>query len=90
MPNSSSARKRLRQSKVRRASNRSAKSALKTHVKKVLTAAESGDVDSAEKLYIEAARKLDKASSGNIIHQNSAARRKSRMQRKILAAKNSS
>lgn len=87
MPNTNSAAKRLRQDKVRQARNKSIKSAVKTQVKKVLAAAESGDVETAEKEYVSAASKLDRAGSKNIIHQNAAGRQKSRLQRAIKKAK---
>lgn len=87
MPNTKSASKRLRQDKVRQARNKSIKSAVKTQVKKVLAAAESGDVETAEKEYILASSKLDRAGSQNIIHQNAAGRQKSRLQRAIKKAK---
>ena len=87
MPNSNSAKKRLRQDKVRRARNRSVKSALRTQIKKVHTAVDGGDVEAAEKEYVVAARKLDKAGSSKVIHRNTAARYKSRLQKRIKSAK---
>jgi small subunit ribosomal protein S20 len=88
MPNNPSAAKRLRQSKVRTARNRSIKSALKTHVKKVVSATIAGKLDDAESNFRVAAKKLDQASSKGVIHKNKAARQKSRMQRAMKAAKN--
>jgi small subunit ribosomal protein S20 len=90
MPNKQSAAKSLRQAKVRTARNRSVKSSLKTHVKKVLKAVSGGDLAGAENEFKVAARKLDQAGSKKIIHKNSAARQKSRMQRAIKSAKKSS
>ncbi len=87
MPNSISARKRLRQNKVRRHRNRSTKSAMKTQIKKVTTAVEAGDADTAEKEFVEAARKLDQAGANRVIHKNTAARYKSRLQKKIKSIK---
>lgn len=88
MPNNASAAKRLRQSKVRTSRNRSIKSALKTHVKKVLSATSSNKADGAAEDFKSAARKLDQASAKGVIHKNKAARQKSRMQRALKAAKN--
>lgn len=90
MPNKQSAAKRLRQSKVRTTRNRSVKSSLKTHIKKVLKAVTGGDVAGAENEYKVAAKKLDQAGSKKVIHKNVAARQKSRMQRAIKSAKKSS
>ena len=87
MPSSNSAKKRLRQDKVRRLRNRSTKSAMKTQIKKVTAAADAGDIETAEKEFVSAARKLDKAGAKKVIHRNTAARYKSRLQRRILAAK---
>jgi small subunit ribosomal protein S20 len=87
MPNSPSASKRLRQTKVRTEQNKSIKSAMKTQIKKVLTAATGGDVATAETEFRLAAKKLDQAGAKNVIHKNAAARQKSRLQRAIKAAK---
>lgn len=87
MPNNKSSEKRLRQTKVRQARNKAIKSTVKTQVKKVTQAIESGDVAAAEEQFKLAARKLDQAGAKNIIHRNAAARKKSRLQRAIKKAK---
>ena len=87
MPNTKSAAKRLRQNVARRLRNRSVKSALRTQLRKVREALKAGDVSKAEEEYREAARKLDRAGQRNIIHRNTAARTKSRLQKRIKAAK---
>lgn len=87
MPNSASAEKRLRQNKVHQARNKAVKSSMRTQVKKVLTLASEGNVESAETEYIVAAKKLDKAGAKNVIHRNAAGRQKARLQRAILKAK---
>ncbi len=87
MPNTLSAKKRLRQNEVRRARNRALQSALRTQVKKVRQAVSSGDVGKAEEEFRVAAKKLDRAAARNIIHKNSVARTKSRLQKAIKAAK---
>ena len=87
MPNSLSAEKRLRQNKVRQARNKAVKSSMKTQIKKVVAAAESGDVETAEAEFKIAAKKLDKAGAKNIIHKNAAGRKKSRLQSLIKKAK---
>ena len=87
MPNTLSAKKRLRQNKARRARNRSIKSSIRTQIKKVSAAVEAGDVEAADQEFVQAARKLDKAGSQRVIHRNTAARYKSRMQKKIKALK---
>lgn len=87
MPSSKSAKKRLRQDKVRRARNRSVKSAMKTQIKKVHAAVDAGDFETADKEFVTAARKLDKAGANKVIHKNTAARYKSRLQKKIQIAR---
>ncbi len=87
MPNSNSAKKRLIQDQVRRAKNRSEKSAVKTQIKKVRAAVSEGDIEKAETEFRLAAKKLDKAGAHNVIHKNAAARSKSRLQKLIKKAK---
>lgn len=87
MPNSKSAEKRLRQDEVRRARNRSAKSAVRTQIRKVREAVDAGDAELAEKEFQVAAKKLDRAGSKKIIHRNKASRTKSRLQKAIKAIK---
>ena len=87
MPNSKSANKRLRQNVTRRDRNRSVKSDLRTHLRKVRAAVAAGDVATAEAGFILVAKKLDRAGSSNIMHRNTASRTKSRLQKAIKAAK---
>jgi small subunit ribosomal protein S20 len=87
MPNIKSAKKRLKQNIVRRSKNRSAKSAIHTECKKVLTAVKGGNVEQAEAELRTAAKLLDQTASKKIIHRNAAARTKSRLSAKIKAMK---
>ncbi len=87
MPNSKSAKKRLRQNIARRAENLSTKRAVRSQVRKVRQAVEAGDVELAETEFRLAAKRLDKAGTHNIIHKNAAARIKSRLSARIKAAK---
>jgi small subunit ribosomal protein S20 len=79
MANLKSSKKDIRRIEKRTERNRSAKSALKTYVKKVRKAVEAGDSDSAQAAMVTAAKFLDKAAAKGIIHKNQAARRKSRI-----------
>ena len=90
MPNTKSAAKRLRQDKALNIKNRAVKSEVKTYMKRVISAAEAGDIEKAESEFRMAAKKLDKASARNIIHKNTASRQKSRLQRIIKSQKQSS
>ncbi len=87
MPNTRSAKKRLRQNIVRRARNRSARQALRTQCRKVREAVQQGDLGRAESELRLAAKKLDRAGVKNIIHRNAAARTKSRLSSAIRRAK---
>ncbi|MFZ4508623.1 MAG: 30S ribosomal protein S20 [Fimbriimonas sp.] len=75
MANTKSSKKDLRRIVKRRARNLSAKSALKTFIKKARISVASGDVSAVAK----AVSAVDKASQRGIIHKNQAARRKSRV-----------
>ena len=87
MPNTKSAAKRHRQSEQRRLRNRSARSALKTHVRRVHTAIEANDAEKANEQNRLATVKLDRAASRGLIHANKAARIKSRLQKRLKALK---
>jgi small subunit ribosomal protein S20 len=87
MPNSNSAKKRLRQDEVLRLRNRSTKSTMRNQIRKVRVAVDAGDAETAEKEFRVAAKKLDHAGSKNLIHRNTAARTKSRLQKAIKAIK---
>jgi len=87
MPTTKSAKKRLRQSLERRASNRSVKRAIKTQCRNVIEAVKTGNAAEAEKIFIEAARQLDRASTRRVIHPNAAARTKSRLAARIKKIK---
>ena len=86
MPNTKSAKKRLRQDQVRRERNRATKSVIRTSIKKVLNALREGNVEQAETEFRQAARCLDRASCRGVIHKNMAARRKSRLAKRLAAA----
>ena len=90
MPNTASAKKRLRQNVVRRARNRSIKTAVRTQVGQVEKAVESKDVDTAEQAFRLAAKRLDRAAARGIIHANAASRKKSRLQSMIRKLKTAS
>jgi len=89
MPNTKSASKRLRQNVERRTRNRSARSTVRNHVRKVRKAIAAGDVAQSESELRVAAKKLDQAASKRIMHPNCAARTKSRLSAAIKAIKNS-
>jgi small subunit ribosomal protein S20 len=87
MPNTKSAKKRLRQSLERRTRNRAVKSSLKTQIKKVLSAVEGGDAAASDVEFRAAAKRLDQAAAKGVIHRNKAARLKSRLSVRLKTAK---
>lgn len=79
MANSAQARKRARQSIVRRARNMSLRSELRTAIKKVRKAIAAGDKAAAQEVFKQSQRVIDSIADKNIIHKNAAARHKSRL-----------
>lgn len=89
MANIKAMKKDLKRNAKARARNLSVKSALKTYVKRVRTAAAAGDARAAGASVVTVASAMDKAVQRGIIHKNQAARRKSRAAKaanKALAA----
>jgi small subunit ribosomal protein S20 len=78
-----SALKQMRQSQKRRARNRQNLSQLKTQVKKLRAAISGGDAKAAESLLPATVGQIDKAAKKGVIHDNAAARYKSRLTRKV-------
>ena len=87
MPNTTSAKKRLKQNIARNERNRSTKRAIRTEYKKVLAAVSAGNAEQAETELRTVTKKLDQAAAKNIIHRNAAARVKSRLSAKVKKLK---
>lgn len=60
-------------------------SALRTFIKKVIKAIQSGDKEAALQAYREAEPRIDRAARKGLIHRNKAARHKSRLSAHIKA-----
>ena len=86
MPHSASAKKRHKQNLRNRERNRASKSELKSHVRQVLSAIDAGDTTQARDALRTLASTADKAAAAKKIHRNKAARIKSRLLAKTLAA----
>lgn len=82
MANTRSAEKMIRVAERRRVRNRAVKSAVKTFIRKAERGIFGGAEDSAA-LVVQAISKLDKAASKGILHPRNAARRKSRLMKKL-------
>ena len=80
MPNTTSAKKALRQNEARRLRNRAQRSALRTVIKKFRAAAMAGtDAEATETMFRTAVKMLDQAAAKHLIHKNTASRVKSRL-----------
>ena len=87
MANIKSQIKRNRQNEKARVRNKAVRSELKTRVKAAVTGAETGAENTPEALRL-AIKRIDKAAAKGVIHKNAAARKKSRLTRRITALTN--
>ncbi len=85
MANIKSQIKRIRTNEEARQRNKAVKSALKTAVRRVRSAADTGDKATAQAELVKASRSLDKAVSKGVIHANQAANRKSALAQRVSA-----
>ncbi len=87
MPNTRSARKQVRVIQKRRLRNKSIQSLCKTNVTKAERLIFSGELKSAQEAAVAAISSLDRAAGKGVIHPNNAARRKSRLMKKLNEAR---
>jgi small subunit ribosomal protein S20 len=85
MANIKSAKKRARQSEIRRGHNASLRSRMRTAVKRVRKAIEDGDKGAAQSALRAAASVLDATAGKKIVHKNMASRNKSRLAAAVKA-----
>ena len=85
MPNIKSAKKRVRVQAKKAANNKAENTALKTAIKKANAAIESNAADK-EEVVKATVQKIDRAAAKNLIHKNTAARKKSSLAAKINKA----
>ena len=83
MANIKSQIKRHRQNEKRRLNNRVARGRTRTIVNKAKTAIEGGNQATAAEAIKLAISSLDKAAEKGVIHKNNAARRKSRLMKRL-------
>ncbi len=83
MANHKSALKRIRTSERKHARNRIFISRARTEIKTARIEIDGGDVEAARQATVAAIRTLDKAASKGILHKNNAARRKSRLVKRL-------
>ena len=86
MPNIKSAQKQMRVAERRQLRDKSIRSLCKTNITKAEKLIFSGELELAQKAVVAAVTSLDKAAEKGIIHPNNAARRKSRLMKKLNEA----
>ena len=79
MPNHKSSEKRMRQSEKRRVINRGHRTKVRTYIKKLRNALESGKVDEINQTLPETMSVIDRSVQKGVLHANAAARYKSRL-----------
>ena len=86
MPVTKSAQKQMRVAERRQLRNKSIRSLCKTNITKTERLISSGELEAAQKAAVAAISSLDKAAEKGVIHPNNAARRKSRLMKKLNEA----
>lgn len=87
MAHSLSAKKRVRQTARRNARNRARKDQLKGEIKAFTAALTANDASKAETALNQVSRRLDRIAAKHTIHKNTAARRRSRLTKRLNALK---
>jgi small subunit ribosomal protein S20 len=82
-----SAKKRVRQNARKRTLNRARKSQVKTQIKHLEAAMDEGNVATAEEQFRQLTKRLDKVAATSTMHKRTAARKKSRLAKKLNALK---
>ena len=59
---------------------------VKTETRKFLDALHQGDLQTAQETYVRVTKKIDQVAAKGTLHKNTAARRKSRLARRLNAA----
>ena len=87
MAQSLQSKKRAKQNIKSRTTNRARKSQIKTQIKHFETAISNGDLEAASARYKLVVKKLDKTAATSTMHKKTAARKKSRLAKKLNALK---
>jgi small subunit ribosomal protein S20 len=85
MANTASARKRIRQTEKRSLRNRARRSRVRTFLRKVETAIAGGDKAKAQEALREAQPEMQRAATKGVLHDNTVARKLSRLSARIKA-----
>jgi len=73
----------MKTSRIANLANASARSALRTSIKRFETALSEANMENAKLAFVKAVRAIDKAAAKGLIHKNNAARKKSRLAKKL-------
>ncbi|MBO6134228.1 MAG: 30S ribosomal protein S20 [Lachnospiraceae bacterium] len=83
MANIKSAKKRIKVTKTKTERNKVKKSQIKMYTKNIDALVKSGKKDDAKKMLIDATKAIDMAASKGVFHKNNAARKVSRLQKRV-------
>jgi small subunit ribosomal protein S20 len=90
LANLPSAKKRVRQNIKRRKRNQVFRTRARTYIRRARVALESGNTETASEAIRDAVSQLDRAASKGVIHRKNAARRKSRLMKRLAALEKTS
>lgn len=85
MANIKSALKRIKVTSIKTRRNKIVISSMRTSIRKFEDSIKNGNIDEARELYQKVTSLIDKAVSKGTLHKNTAARKKSRLSRKLKA-----
>jgi len=85
MPNTKSAKKRMKTNEERNLRNRGVRTKMRNALRKANAAVETGDAAAVQETSKQALTLIGKTAKKGIIHPNKAARQESRLQKKINA-----
>lgn len=83
LANIKSAKKRILVSRTRADRNKAIRSGVKTAIKKVFAAIETGDKEAAKAELVAATKTIEMATSKGVYHKNNAARKVSRLSKAV-------
>ncbi len=86
MANTRSAIKRVRSNQRKRVQNKIVNTSVRTHLRTAREALGATDAAAARQAAMQAVSTLDKAANKGVIHKRNAARRKSRLMKKLAAS----
>ena len=85
MPNTESAKKRVRQTATRTMRNKNRRSAMRTAIRKLGEIIETGDKAAAQAQLVATQKLIDKAAKQSILHANNASNQKAKLARRVNA-----